>query len=166
MYNYYFKKNIKIVYSLRNCGRWVVICPWPFILCLILPWDLFLDFTINIFISLIFIGGWKGNLCQCSFQLSILHNKLHFVDPAFCSMRSYSIAKTRFFILFGKNLIFRKRLGVATYFCFIFKGKNKIRKKNSKCDSWKKKRVCEKLSLGPEVRLLIRKIQWWVVTPL
>ena len=42
------------------------------------------------------------------------------------------------FILFGENLIFRKRLWVATYFCFIFKGKNKIRKKNLKCNSWRK----------------------------
>ena len=30
---------------------------------------------------------------------------------------------------------FKKRFGVATYFCFILKGKNKIRKKNPKCDS-------------------------------
>ena len=28
-------------------------------------------------------------------------------------------------------LIFRKRLGVVTYFCFIFKGKNKIPKKKT-----------------------------------
>ena len=43
--------------------------------------------------------------------------------------------KTRFFHLFGENLIFRNRLGVATYSCFIVEGKNKIRKKNPKCDS-------------------------------
>ena len=42
--------------------------------------------------------------------------------------------ETRFFHLFSKKLIFRKRLGVATYFNF-FKGKNKIRNKNPKCDS-------------------------------
>ena len=29
----------------------------------------------------------------------------------------------------------KKRFGVSTYFCFILKGKNKIRKKNPKCDS-------------------------------
>ena len=29
----------------------------------------------------------------------------------------------------------KKRFGVATYFCFILKGENKIRKKNPKCDS-------------------------------
>ena len=27
--------------------------------------------------------------------------------------------KTHFFHLFGENLLFRKRLGIATYFCFI-----------------------------------------------
>ena len=31
--------------------------------------------------------------------------------------------------------ILKKRFGVATYFRFILKGKNKIRKKNPKCDS-------------------------------
>ena len=39
------------------------------------------------------------------------------------------------FYLFGENMIFRKRLGVATYFCFVFfKGKQN-KKENSKCDS-------------------------------
>ena len=60
-----------------------------------------------------------------------------------------SIARMRFplewrnsiFVL--KNwflLIIWKWLGVATYFCFIFKKVNKIRKKNPKCDSlfWKR----------------------------
>ena len=42
--------------------------------------------------------------------------------------------KTYFLFLFGENLIFRKKLGVATYFCFIFEGKNKIRKKNPNCE--------------------------------
>ena len=28
--------------------------------------------------------------------------------------------ETRYLFLFGKKLIFRKRLGVTTYFCFIF----------------------------------------------
>ena len=39
------------------------------------------------------------------------------------------------FLFICENLIFRKRHGVATYFSFIFKGKNKIRNKNIKCDS-------------------------------
>ena len=62
------------------------------------------------------------------------------------------------FYLFSENLIFRKRLGVTTYFYFIFEGKNKIRKKNPKCDSWRKKQVYEKLSLGSGIRLLIGKV--------
>ena len=37
------------------------------------------------------------------------------------------------FLLLENHL--KKRFGVATYFCFILKGKNKIRKKNPKCDS-------------------------------
>ena len=37
------------------------------------------------------------------------------------------------FVCVGKP--FKKRFGVATYFCFILKGKNKIRKKNPKYDS-------------------------------
>ena len=44
--------------------------------------------------------------------------------------------ETRFFFnLKQKKTIFRKRFGVATYFCFYFKRENKIRKKNPKCDS-------------------------------
>ena len=57
------------------------------------------------------------------------------MNPAFCMMCSHSMAKLAFFYLFGENYDFYKRLGVATYFCFIFKGKNKIRKKNPKYDS-------------------------------
>ena len=37
--------------------------------------------------------------------------------------------KARLVFLFKKT-IFRKRFGVATYFCFYFKRENKIRKKN------------------------------------
>ena len=62
------------------------------------------------------------------------------VDPSFRSIRFYSMARLAFY-LFGENLIFfffLKRLGVATYFYFIFKGKNKIRNKTLKYDSWKK----------------------------
>ena len=44
--------------------------------------------------------------------------------------------ETSFFHLFSKKLIFRKRLGVATYFCFIFFFKGKQNKKeNPKRDS-------------------------------
>ena len=57
--------------------------------------------------------------------------KLHFVlvwTLYFSSM--YGETHLLFFHLFGKNLIFRKRLEVATYFCFIFlKGKQNNKEK-------------------------------------
>ena len=58
-----------------------------------------------------------------------------YVDSAFHTIRFLLNDETRLLFLFGENLIFRKRLGVTTYFCFIFEGKNKIRKKNPKYDS-------------------------------
>ena len=64
--------------------------------------------------------------------------------PAFS--RTFSLdGVTRFFYFFSENLIFRKRLGVATYLIF-FKGKNKIRNKNPKCDSWRKNKFMENQS--------------------
>ena len=54
------------------------------------------------------------------------------VDPHF-SHASPLDGETRFLLLLENHL--KKRFGVATYFCFILKGKNKIRKKNPKCDS-------------------------------
>ena len=60
---------------------------------------------------------------------------LHFtwapVDPHF-SLASPLYGRDSLFV-FEKP--FKKRFGVATYFCFILKGKNKIRKKNPKYDS-------------------------------
>ena len=52
--------------------------------------------------------------------------------PAFSNVRPHSMGETRF-LCFENHL--KKRFGVATYFCFILKGKNKIRKKNPKYDS-------------------------------
>ena len=80
------------------------------------------------------------------------------VDPAFRSTRSYSMAKLIFFYLFGENFIFRKRLGVATYFCFIFLRENKIRKKTLSVTPYLEKTVCEKPKSGFGVRLLIGKV--------
>ena len=55
------------------------------------------------------------------------------VDPAFFSRASPLDGETRFLLLLENHL--KKRFGVATYFCFILKRKNKIKKKNLKCDS-------------------------------
>ena len=52
----------------------------------------------------------------------------------FHHVRPHSMGETRFLVLFLENHL-KKWFGVATYFCFILKGKNKIRKKNPKCDS-------------------------------
>ena len=46
-------------------------------------------------------------------------------------MRSHSMAKLVFY-LFCENMTYRKKLGVATYFCFIFKGKKQNKKKKKK----------------------------------
>ena len=56
------------------------------------------------------------------------------VDPLFLNVRPHSMGETRFLFVLLENHL-KKRFGVATYFCFILKGKNKIRKKNPKCDS-------------------------------
>ena len=75
-----------------------------------------------------------------NYILKIIHLFLFFtcVDPVFsCAFPLDGV--TRFFYLFSEELIFRKKLGVTTYFYFIFEGKNKIRKKNPKCNSWRKK---------------------------
>ena len=66
------------------------------------------------------------------------------MDLAFRTMCSHSMTKLAFY-LFDENLIFRKRLGVATYFCFIFKGE-KIRKKTLSMTPYLEKQVCEKPS--------------------
>ena len=57
-------------------------------------------------------------------------------------------------------IVWKKWLGVATYFCFIFKRVNKIRKKNPKCDSLFGKGDLRKTGSGSGVRLLIGKVQY------
>ena len=82
-------------------------------------------------------------------------------------MHSHSMAKLIFFHLFGENLIFRKRLGVATYFCFIFfKMENKIRKKNPKCDSLFGKVGLWKTESGFEGPVIYRESTVKTVAPL
>ena len=46
-------------------------------------------------------------------------------------VRPHSMGGTRFLLLLLENHLKKKRFGVATYFCFILKGKNKKRKKKS-----------------------------------
>ena len=67
----------------------------------------------------IYVQAWPSSRPQRS---------RHFVDPAFRLMRFLLDGELDFYF---EKLIYwlRKWLGVATYFCFIFKGVNKIRKK-------------------------------------
>ena len=71
------------------------------------------------------------------FLKSFWSRHLPFCGPHISCMRFHSNGETRF--LFWE-IDFWKVFGVTTYFCFIFKGKNKIIKKNPKCDSWRKNR--------------------------
>ena len=62
------------------------------------------------------------------------------------------------FLLIEKNMIFRKDLGVATYFFFFLREK-KIRKKTLSVAPYLEKIVYEKPKSGPRVRLPIRKVR-------
>ena len=59
------------------------------------------------------------------------------MDPAFLAIMRFPLKRRDSFFLFKnkKITIFRKRFGVATYFCFYFKREKKKKKKNPKCDS-------------------------------
>ena len=63
------------------------------------------------------------------------------MDPRFSLVRLHSMGETRFFVVLLENHLKKKRFGVATYFCFILKGKNKIRKKNLNVTPDKKRQV-------------------------
>ena len=67
------------------------------------------------------IGGLTGPKWLQQMRVWILH---------FLAIRSHSMVKLIFY-LFGEILIFlkKKRLGVTTYFCFIFLRENEIKKK-------------------------------------
>ena len=47
-------------------------------------------------------------------------NHYDIMDPAFARAFPLDDVTRFFYYLFSEKLIFRKRLGVATYFCFIF----------------------------------------------
>ena len=66
---------------------------------------------------------------------------------------SHSNGELNFYLKNSFLLIKKNWLGVATYFCFIFKRVNKIRKKNPKCDSllWKRWYVKNRIGFGGQV---------------
>ena len=82
-------------------------------------------------------------------------------------VRPHSIGETRFLFICG-NLIFRKKVGVPTYFIFIFEGKIKQERKTLKCDSviFGKNMSLKNLSLSPGIRLPIGKVPLKGSTPL
>ena len=58
------------------------------------------------------------------------------MDPAFLAIMRFPLdGRDSLFVVLCWKTILKKWFGVATYFCFILKGKNKIRKKNPKYDS-------------------------------
>ena len=97
-------------------------------------------------------------------------NFFHFVtmDLAFRSLCSHLIVKLIF--LFSENLIFyflfKKKLGVTTYFCFIFLKENKIKNKIISVTPYLKKTICGKPRLDLTVKLPVRKVWWCAVAPL
>ena len=86
------------------------------------------------------------------------------MDPTFLAIMCFSHKNARIVFILKNHL--KKTVWSRHLFLFYFKRENKIRKKNPKCDSDKKRQVWEKLSLGPRVRLLIEKVQWKHITPL
>ena len=67
-----------------------------------------------------------------------------FVDPVFRLMRFPFDGELNFIWKMIFYLFIRKWLGVATYFCFIFKRVNKIRKKTLSVTPYLENVVCEK----------------------
>ena len=80
------------------------------------------------------------------------------VDPAFRLMR-FPLDGELDFDLKNDFYWLRKWLGVATYFCFIFKGVNKIRKKTLSVTPYFGKGDLRKTGSGSGVRLLIGKVR-------
>ena len=83
----------------------------------------------------------------------------------FSMMCSHSNGETCFFIYLVKNMFFRKDLESPLIFVLFLKGKQN-KKENPKCDSLFKKTGLWKTESGSEIRLPIRKVRWWAVTPL
>ena len=94
-------------------------------------------------------------------------NKIYnlFVDPHF-SHASPLDRRDSLFIC--EKLIFGKKVGAATYFIFIFKGKIKQERKTLKCHSiiFGKSMSLKNPSLSPGIRLPIGKVPLKGSTPL
>ena len=80
------------------------------------------------------------------------------VDPVFRSMRSYLMVTLAFLFIQRKN-DFLKRLGIVTYFYFIFKGKTKYERKTLNVTPKKK----EEKSSGRKIFFWKKKFGEWVL---
>ena len=90
----------------------------------------------------------------------------HFVDPVFRLMRFPLNGELDFYL---KMILFIKKkiwLGVTTYFCFIFKRVNKIRKKTLSVTPYLEKVVCEKPDQAQGLGYLSRRYSKNRSTPL
>ena len=92
------------------------------------------------------------------FIINFLFLSQHICGPRVSQDAFHSMGKFVFY-LFDEKYDFYKLLKAATYFCFIFKGKNNIRNKTLSMTPYLEKTVCEKPNLGSGVNLLIRKVR-------
>ena len=84
-------------------------------------------------------------------------------DGRFCRPAFFTYFLTRrrdsLFIYLMKFWFLEKRLEVATYLFNFFKRKNKIRKKNPKCDSWIKNKFVKNRVYKMATQSLFQKIK-------
>ena len=117
---------------------------------LLLSLFVFSFFIINL--SLSFFSTNYFFSCNCYYHSYYKYYNL-IMDPAL-RLNAFS-TRWRARLLFWKWIFYwlRKWLGIATYFCFIFKRVNKIKKKNPKCDSlfWKRWSAKNRIGFGGQV---------------
>ena len=110
--------------------------------------------------SALLFGNWKKNVRKKTRVQWILKNPSPMWTPHFGSTRFLFDGELDFY--FRKNDLYwlKKWLGVATYFCFIFKRVNKIRKKTlSVTPGFGQGDLRKKTGSGSGVKLLIGKIR-------
>ena len=91
------------------------------------------------------------HLLHLKFKFDPLNNpqrSRHFVNPVFSYDAFPLDGAPRLFIYLVKIYDFQKKLGVITYFCFMFLREKKIRKKTLSVTSYLEKTVYKKPNLG------------------
>ena len=87
----------------------------------------------------------------------------HIVNSRFSLAFSLLVDSTNYF-LFVKNWFLEKDFGVITCFSFFFKKKQN--KKENLYNSLFRKNMFAKIKFEFEVRLPIKNVRWWIITPL